>query len=96
NWDAIATCNATNYEYAQNYEALFPECTFEVALSGNNTVCANTPETYNAGSYPAGTIFNWVITNGTIVTGCGTTDATCTVLWQSGTAGELSVIVQTP
>ena len=70
-------------------------CTFSPTVLGNATVCENGAETYSVTAV-SGATYVWTITNGTVVSGCGTSDNTCTVLWGANATGSIQLIQTNP
>lgn len=70
-------------------------CTFIPAVMGDVAVCSNGNEIYSVAAV-AGANYIWTITNGTVVSGCGTSDNTCTVQWGTGTTGSIQVVQTNP
>lgn len=66
---------------------------FTVAITGTNTTCPNTTETYTVAAV-TGATYNWTVTGGTIVSGQGTN--TIQVLWTGGITGTISVTQTNP
>ena len=62
-------------------------------ITGNATVCTNTPQTYSVPAI-AGHTYTWTVTGGTILSGQGTNSIT--VQWASGTVGTVQVIEGAP
>jgi hypothetical protein len=71
-------------------------CTIPASIAGSTVVCNNQTSTYSAGAQPLCTSFEWIITNGTIVSGCGSTDSTCTVLWNTPGSGNIALEILVP
>jgi len=61
-------------------------------ITGSADVCAYQPVTYTIAAGPPNSTYLWNITGSyTIVSGCGITDTTCTIMWTDGPVGTLSV-----
>ena len=71
-------------------------CSLTVNITGNNTPCANTNATYSVAAGPTGATYIWSINGGTVASGCGNTDNTCTVNWGNAGAGSVSVTQSNP
>lgn len=63
-------------------------------ISGANTICPSTTQTYSVTSY-TGAEYHWTVTNGTIQSGCGLNDTECTIFWGT-TSGNISCDVVLP
>jgi PKD repeat protein len=64
------------------------------SVSGSNAACENETQTYSVAAV-SGATYQWNITNGTVVSGCGSGDNTCTVQWNTGT-GTINCDVSVP
>jgi hypothetical protein len=64
------------------------------SISGSNAACENETQTYSVAAV-SGATYQWNITNGTVVSGCGSGDNTCTVQWNTGT-GTINCDVSVP
>lgn len=67
-----------------------PTCTFVPTITGNTTACQNNTETYSVPAV-AGASYVWTITGGTVVSGCGVSDNTCTVQWGGNATGSIQI-----
>ena len=83
NWDAVTSCNSTAYEYAANYETVFPEANCQQPNLGDNiSACELTfPYTLNSQT-----------TTNTNVTFTWTNLSTNTVLINSSTSANTLVV----
>lgn len=70
-------------------------CTFSPTVIGDAVVCQNGAEMYSVTAV-SGATYVWTITNGTVVSGCGTSDNTCTVMWGANTTGSIQLVQTNP
>ena len=66
-----------------------------LAISGSTTVCPGATATYSVTAISDAT-YDWYITGASIVSGCGTSDTTCTVIWGTDTTGNIDCIINVP
>lgn len=64
-------------------------CTFTPVITGSTAVCAGEPQNYAVPPI-TGSSYNWTVTGGVILSGQGTNQIT--VLWNTDTAGNVSVV----
>lgn len=63
---------------------------------GVQNSCADQVQTYTTTAGAPGTIYEWNITNGSILSGCGENDISCTVQWNEGSTGTINLTTTTP
>jgi subtilisin-like proprotein convertase family protein len=63
------------------------------SMIGNTLVCANTNSLYKINNI-IGSTYNWSISGGSPITGCGSTDSLCIVLWTNAGIGSIQVTQQ--
>jgi agmatine deiminase len=68
----------------------------EPIITGNVVVCGLVATTYSVSPILPCATYQWVVNNGTIISGGGINDTTCTVQWNNGTAGNIQVLQTTP
>jgi len=66
------------------------------AISGVQNSCADQVQTYTTTAGAIGTIYNWIISNGSVLSGCGENDISCTVQWNEGSTGTITLTTTTP
>lgn len=65
-------------------------------ISGLADSCQDGIQTYSVVPGIAGTTYAWIVTNGTIVSGCGLSDSSCSVQWGAVGNGGISVVQTNP
>lgn len=79
-------------QYNQNPPSC--DCFVDVTITGPESVCEDGTYVYSVVAGPAGTIYSWTATGGTIISGQGTNSIT--VDWNNSGAGDVSVSVTYP
>lgn len=92
----IAAIPAPKWQATLEYLTDCGNCTFDASITGANTVCANQNYIYSAGTHPLGTTYDWSFTNATVISGCGSTNNTCTLSWNSAGGSNIAVTVTQP
>lgn len=92
---AIRLANLGLWESNTGYNALQQtiQVVLPVNISGPAVACANQTQQYSVASIP-GSVYNWTITGGIILSGQGTYQIE--VQWQTGISGSVQVSVENP
>ncbi|OWY21959.1 cytochrome-c peroxidase [Sphingobacteriales bacterium UPWRP_1] len=70
-------------------------CSFATTISGNQSVCDGTVQTYSVAAGPAGATYDWTVTGGTILSSPPFTNS-IQVQWNSNQGGTVTVIQINP
>lgn len=65
-------------------------------IVGSTNVCGLTTTTYSISPILPCATYQWIINNGTIISGGGPNDTTCTVQWNNSGLGNIQVQQTTP